>query len=239
MEKFLICLKAVTTLLIAMVMSSGLLIAEELWRGLKVAPENRCTPYNRDDYQYPQSVELEIIRSMGGKIYAPYTGRYFNFRTQTDIEHMIAISEAHDSGFCARNNKEKRQLASDLDNLTLASPEINRDHKRHFDAAEWLPQYNKCWFVHRIIHVRLKYDLTIDRKEADAIDRIMENCESFQLVFYEGSPTSPTPTSQWDEDGDGRVTCREARKAGIAPVRSTHPAYKFMWDRDGDGVVCE
>ncbi len=225
--------------LITLLLGTGSLIAEEGWRGLRVAPENRCAPYNRDDYRYPQSVELEIIRSMGGKIYSPYTGRYFNFRTQTDIEHMIATSEAHDSGLCGRSNREKRQFASDLDNLTLASPVINRDHKRYFDAAEWLPQYNKCWFVNRILKVRLKYNLTIDRKEAGAIDKVMETCESFQLIFLEGTPTSPLPTSEWDEDGDGRVTCSEARKAGIAPVYATHPAYKFMWDRDGDGVVCE
>ncbi len=225
--------------LIGSILYPNLISAEEVWRGLRIAPEHRCAPYNRNDYTYPQSVELEIIRSMGGKIYSPYTGRYFSFRTQTDIEHMVATSEAHDSGLCARSKRTKRQLASDLDNLTLASPEVNRQQKRYFDAAEWLPEYNKCWFVNRIIQVRLKYDLTIDRREADAIDKVMKECESFRLIFYEGVPSAPKPTSEWDEDGDGRVTCREALKAGIAPVYATHPAYKFMWDADGDGVVCE
>ena len=36
-----------------------------------------------------------------------------------------------------------------------------------------------------------------------------------------------------------RITCREARAHGIAPVRRGHPAYPFMRDGDGDGVVCE
>ncbi|MXZ50353.1 MAG: excalibur calcium-binding domain-containing protein [Rhodobacteraceae bacterium] len=226
-------------LLVVLGLDSGLLFAEEMWRGLRVAPENRCAPYDRNDYRYPQSVELEIIRSMGGRIYSPYTGRYFKFRSQTDIEHMVATVEAHDSGLCARNNKVKRQFASDLDNLTLASPEVNRQQKSYLDAAEWLPHYNKCWFVHRNIQIRLEYQLTIDRKEANAIDKVIENCDSFQMVFYEGTPYSPKPTSEWDENGDGRVTCKEARKAGIAPVYVTHPAYKFMRDGDGDGVVCE
>ena len=26
----------------------------ETWRGLTVAPEHRCAPYDRDDYPYPQ-----------------------------------------------------------------------------------------------------------------------------------------------------------------------------------------
>lgn len=41
----------------------------------------------------------------------------------------------------------------------------------------------------------------------------------------------------WDDNGNGRITCREARSHGIAPVSRGHPAYPFM--RDGDGVVCE
>ena len=44
---------------------------------------------------------------------------------------------------------------------------------------------------------------------------------------------------QWDDNGNGRVSCAEARRHGIAPVRRGHPAYAFMSDRDGDGVVCE
>ena len=44
---------------------------------------------------------------------------------------------------------------------------------------------------------------------------------------------------RWDTNGNGRITCREARAHGIAPVRRGHPAYPFMRDGDGDGVVCE
>ena len=73
----------------------------ETWRGLTVAPEHRCAPYDRDDYPYPQSVERDIIARMGGRIYGPYTGTHFDSRRQTDIEHMVAASEAHDSGLCS------------------------------------------------------------------------------------------------------------------------------------------
>ena len=40
-------------------------------------------------------------------------------------------------------------------------------------------------------------------------------------------------------NGNGRITCKEARRYGIAPVPRGHPAYPHMNDRDGDGVVCE
>ena len=43
----------------------------------------------------------------------------------------------------------------------------------------------------------------------------------------------------YDDNGNGRLTCAEARAHGIAPVRRGHPAYEYMSDRDGDGKVCE
>ena len=50
------------------------------------------------------------------------------------------------------------------------------------------------------------------------------------------SASEPLP---WDDNGNGRISCAEARRHGIAPVRHYHPAYPFMRDADGDGVVCE
>ena len=44
---------------------------------------------------------------------------------------------------------------------------------------------------------------------------------------------------RWDDNGNGRISCAEARRHGIAPVPRGHPAYPYMNDRDGDGVVCE
>ncbi|MDE0100420.1 MAG: excalibur calcium-binding domain-containing protein [Truepera sp.] len=220
--------------------------ASDTWRGLVVAAEDRCSPYDRDDYPYPQSVEDLIIAALGG-IYSPYTGEVFASKRETDIEHIVATSEAHDSGLCAVDAATKRRFASDLLNLTLAAPDLNRNVKRAHDAADWMPELNRCWFAARIVEVRLRYDLTIDRREADALEAVLSRCSSTELVIdlsmpvrVEGEPTSPAdPLELWDSNGNGRITCAEAREHGIAPVPRDHPAYRFMRDADGDGVVCE
>ena len=96
-----------------MVAGGQTLGAEQEWRGLVVAREDRCAPYGSRDYPYPQSVELQIIAEMGGKVYGLYTGRYFPSRRQTDIEHIVAKSEGHDSGLCrAGPDKEELLLAT-------------------------------------------------------------------------------------------------------------------------------
>ena len=75
-------------------------VGQETYRGVRIEPEVRCAPYDRDEYSYPQSVESQIIAGIG-KIYGPYTGQCFATARETDIEHIVPLSEAHDSGLCS------------------------------------------------------------------------------------------------------------------------------------------
>lgn len=251
MRQSIVCL--VLTLSIAGVSTA---FAQETWLGLVIAPEFRCSTYDRSDYPYSQSVERQIIASLGGRIYSPYTGAYFGSPRETDIEHMVSLSEAHDSGLCGRNAAAKRQFASDLLNLTLAAPRLNRNMKSARDVAEWTPALNACWFVARTIEVRQKYGLTIDRAEAAAAQRVLSQCDSVDMEFVANNSRNASPArspatqntsppsnidalQRWDDNGNGRITCAEARRHGIAPVPRSHPAYRYMRDGDGDGVVCE
>lgn len=110
--------------------ATGAVKGDGTWRGLTIAPEHRCAPYDRDDYPYSQSVETHIIADMGGRVHGPYTGRHFGSRRDTDIEHMVATSETHDSGLCVADAATKRRFARDLLNLTLAAPAVNRHQGR-------------------------------------------------------------------------------------------------------------
>ena len=175
--------------------------------------------------------------------------RYFDNDRETDIEHIVAASEGHDSGLCNASASERIQFATDPLNLTLAAPEINRcssTGKCGLDPAEWMPEKNKCWFASRVVAVKKKYDLTVDEAEAKALETVLSSCSSNDMIFYPAdnsdggeSPESMDALSKYDINKNGRITCSEARAHGIAPVSSNHPAYEHMNDRDGDGIVCE
>ena len=110
---------------------------------------------------------------------------------------------------------------------------------------EWLPALNQCWYVDRTIQVRVKYGLTIDRAEAEAVDRVLAACESTaMIVLAPGTSTGTAPAGYtnpasteggnalelYDDNGNGRITCAEARAHGIAPIHRDHPAYQYMRD---------
>ena len=75
-----------------------------------------------------------------GQVYTPYSCLAFDITADgtaaTDIEHIVALAETHDSGIA---DERRRDIASDLDNLTIADPTVNRSEKSDRDAAEWMP----------------------------------------------------------------------------------------------------
>ena len=123
----------------------------------------------------PTRIEAQIAERQG--LRSLYTGHTFDNLRQSDIEHIVALSEAHDSGLCAADAATRHRFALDLDNLTLASPRLNRHEKRAKDAAEWLPPLNHCWFVRTIIRTKRRYRLTVDRRERDALETVLEQCQ--------------------------------------------------------------
>ena len=140
---------------------------------LTVRPEYRCSSYDRSDYYYPQSVEPLIAKrdGMGSR----YTGYRFSSLRESQIEHVVALSEAHDSGMCGASLAQRKQFAQDLDNLVLALPRVNRK-KYNKDAAGWAPGRNQCWFARTIIKVKAKYNLSIDAREKAALRKLLDDC---------------------------------------------------------------
>ena len=69
-----------------------------------------------------------------------------------------------------------------------------------------------------------------------------ERRESWCSAARPSDPAGPSDTgalARYDDNGNRRISCKEARRHGIAPVSREHPAYPYMQDRDGDGIVCE
>ena len=165
-------------------------VSAEQWCGLTVAPEDRCSPYERhEDYTYNASIECQIVERAGlefesscmGKkdpragwltksFKSPYAkGTKFRTIKETDIEHIVPAAEAHDSGLCAQSPETRTAFARDLDNLTLALPWVNRTWKSDHDPAKWMPDKNRKWYAATWVKVKTKYGLTVDEAERDAL----------------------------------------------------------------------
>ena len=102
---------------LAAVLALGLVAdaSAETWRGLTVAPEHCCAPYDKTrDYPYPQSVERDIVRELGA-VYGPIR------RTR--------IARATGPGWTARRQKSMRSQRLN-ENRRAASCPRRRGHRR-------------------------------------------------------------------------------------------------------------
>ena len=76
--------------------------------------------------------------------------------------------------------------------------------------------------------------------ESTALEPVVCAVPSASASVPARSPTTGDDAlARYDDNGNGRITCKEARRHGVAPVPRSHPAYRYMRDGDGDGVVCE
>ena len=230
---------------------------ESTWRGLTIRPESRCAPYDRADYAYPRSRERDVqdeIGSTAGGWYGLYEARIFASGRETDVEHVVAAAEAHDSGLCGRSAEEKAAFANDLNNLTLASPDLNRREKSDQDAGDWLPPNARCWFARTVVFVKQTHRLTVDEAERDELERVLGACESGRVPARTrpgsgsgGAGVDPPPVR-------GYRNCDAMRAAGWnRGVRRNGGSYRAAWndaevrtygmntarDGDKDGHACE
>ena len=148
------------------------------WMGLPVCEEGARVGYDRNAFGSAySSLEDEIIDGLpksGGQVHTPYTCTLFDIRADgtaaTDIEHIVALAEAYDSGLA---ESQFRTFAGDLDNLTIADPTVNRTQKSDRDAGEWGPPQNSGWFAARVVAVKQKYSLSVNPAERDALEAML------------------------------------------------------------------
>ena len=227
--------------------TAGLADAQARFRGLRVEAERRCSPYDkRADYRHDsRRLEPQIVRRLNDSVYGPYTGRCFDSPKRTDVEHIVATSEAHDSGMCGRSKADRRRFANDLLNLTLAGPDINRLSKKGLDAGQWLPPKNRCWFAGRVVAVKRKWDLSVDRREAAALERVLQACDNRNMERFRCDGTNTTGAG---EANDSLSAAPRRRQGGTSTLRTGQssmtsskpsPVLRF-YDRNRDGrITCD
>ena len=168
------------------------------WMDLPVCEEGARVSYDRDAFGSAySSLEDEIIDALpksDGQVYTPYTCTLFDIQADgtaaTDIEHIVALAEAYDSGLA---ELQFRTFAGDIDNLTIADPTVNRRQKSDLDAGEWEPPENRGWFAARIVAVKQKYGLSVNPDERDALQAMLNSAPSRTVSCGDGL-TSGGPT---------------------------------------------
>ncbi|RNI17199.1 HNH endonuclease family protein [Flexivirga caeni] len=121
---------------------------------------------------------------LSGTLDDPYTGRKIEFRRgasssgAVQIDHLVALSDAWQTGAQQLTSEQRLDFANDPANLLAVDGPANQQ-KGAGDAATWLPSNHefRCAYVMQQIRVKSAYHLWVTPAEHDAMSRVLHACE--------------------------------------------------------------
>ena len=126
---------------------------------------------------------------LSGVLIDPYSGDRIEFlrgeKTSSliQIDHVVSLSNAWQTGAFQMTILERTQLANDPLNLLAVKGSLN-NQKGDGDAATWLPPLKsyRCTYVARQIAVKKKYGLWVTPPEKAAMSAILAKCPDQKVV---------------------------------------------------------
>jgi hypothetical protein len=171
---------------------------------LTVATEVR-TGYSRDEFQHwidadgdGCSTRNEVLIeeaddpvTVGGGC-ALSGGRWFSYydrvswtnTADVDIDHMVPLAEAWDSGARTWSATVRRDYANDLGDsraLVAVTDNVNQT-KSDQDVAEWLPAYDQCRYLREFVAVKIRWRLSVDSAEKSAMSSLASSCANSTIT---------------------------------------------------------
>ena len=193
-----------------------------------------------------------------GTWFSAFDGETTTNSSNFDVDHMVPLKEAWDSGANSWDSSTRERFANDLGSphsLIAVSRGSNRS-KGAKDPAEWMPprQSYTCEYIFTWTLVKIRWSLSADPAEINALRNLGGDCLVADMNFspavseaeiIAGDPPEPAPEPQPTPSADGELdprfsSCRAAKEEGYGPyVDGVDPEYDWYRDGDSDGTVCE
>ena len=204
----------------AVALVSAIIVAE---------PQSDIPDYDRDDWKHwtdedgdCQNARQEVLieessisviftddrmcRVESGSWADPYTGTVTEDPSDLDIDHMVPLANAHDSGAHSWGKERKEQFANHLSfegHLVATTASANRSKGRK-GPEEWRPPDRDYWcqYAEDWIAIKREWGLTATEAEVDALREMLDTCEHSTILQTSEvdvasgslSPSTPSPT---------------------------------------------
>ena len=145
---------------------------------------NGCDARNdtlkRDLTNISYKVGTRECKVIAGQLLDPFSGKVITFSTTKaviDVDHVVALSNAWQTGAAYFDKNKRSQIANDPLNLLAVDAKLNRK-KGDGDAATWLPPNKtfRCEYVGLQIAVKAKYGLWVTTAEKTALEKVLQAC---------------------------------------------------------------
>ncbi|MDQ4052799.1 MAG: HNH endonuclease family protein [Actinomycetota bacterium] len=114
----------------------------------------------------------------GGRWFSYYDRVSWTSPSDLDIDHMVPLAEAWDSGARTWSASMRRAFANDLGDprsLVGVTDNVNQA-KGDQDIAQWLPEFSKCRYLREFVAVKHRWRLKVDAGEKAAMRSLAKTC---------------------------------------------------------------
>jgi hypothetical protein len=172
----------------------------------------------RDSISKPQ-VDPYRCYVVAGDWYSKYDGKTLSDRSDVDIDHVVALKEAWDSGAWAWSMSQRQAFANDLtDRRTLiaVTDRVNAS-KSDKDPSNWMPPLKSYWctYLGDWISVKARWGLSMDQSEFGRIKNLLASeCSTLTIAGWGAVPSlAGVPTTS----GTAATTATTTPRTTVAP----------------------
>ena len=184
--------------------------------------EEHSAGYDRDDWSHWDSLEgscmsvrdkvlaeesfvpVTTVSASGGRCrvttglwVCPYTGATYTDSSDVDVDHLVPLAEAHQSGGYGWDAERRRAYANDLShaNHLIIVDDSENQSKSDGDPTEYLPRneflltYLQAW-----VRVKARWGLSVDSEEALMIHEKIDSITSGASFTTISAPSEVTTT---------------------------------------------
>jgi hypothetical protein len=193
----------------------------------------------RDSVTLPQ-VDPYSCKVIAGDWVSPYDGARWSDPTDIDIDHVVALKEAWDSGAWAWSSATRKAYANDTsDKRTLLAVTDNvNQRKSDKDPSNWTPPLKSylCTYLGNWISVKARWNLSMDKSEWGRIKNLLNSsCAGLVIAPWSAAPqssaivTTPVATSPATTSTATATTTKSTPTTTNVPAQVGVSVYPGAW----------
>jgi len=137
-----------------------------------------------DDSNHPLVFSSDGCFVNSGKWLDPYDNLYYFSSSEVQIDHVVALFEAHKSGAWSFPAARKLKFANNInfDDLLIAVGGSSNASKGSSDPSDWIPDNTSyhCEYLNKWLNIKSEFRLSLDSDEREAILNLYQenNCQN-------------------------------------------------------------
>ena len=186
-----------------------------------------------DESQSRAQVDPFGCKVIEGDWFSPYDGQVFTSPSDLDVDHLVPLKEAWDSGAWSWTSTRRQSFANDLSDprtLIAVSASQNRS-KGDKDPSNWIPvrQAYLCTYLADWVAVKARWGLSMDQSEAGRIRNLLtRSCATTTVAPWGSSSlsapsgaTETVPSTEQPQSGSTVVTVPSSTPTTSGPESTT------------------